>query len=135
MDNRYAIVLADDHALIRRGIKGLIEKNQELKVVGEVGDGLELIDYLKTHTPPPDMVIMDLSMPNLGGIKATEKVKKQWPKIKVLILTMHKDKNYLNLSQTAGAEGYLLKHEADTELFAAISTIRQGGIYICPKMR
>lgn len=135
MEKPYAIVLADDHSLVRRGIRKLIEESPELKVVGEVGDGQELIDYLKTHTPLPDMVIIDISMPNLGGIKATEKVKKQWPHIKVLVLTMHKDKNYLNLSRSAGAEGYLLKHEADTELFAAIATIKQGGTYICPKMR
>jgi len=135
MENPYLIVLADDHVLVRRGIRKIIEENHELKVVGEMGDGTELIEYLKTHLPLPDMVIMDLSMPNLGGIEATKKVKELWPGIKVLILTMHDNKNYLDLSQTAGAEGYLLKHEADKELFAAISTIRQGGTYICPKMR
>ena len=131
----FKIVLADDHALVRQGIKEIIEESPELKVVGEAGDGLDLIDYLKTNTPWPDMVIMDISMPKMGGIEATEKIKGHCPQIKVLILTMHNAQDYMKMALSKGADGYLLKHEAGEELFRAISTIRRGGTYICPLMR
>lgn len=133
--NLFNIVLADNHALFRRGIKALIEGNPELQVVAEVSDGLQLMDYLKTHTPPPDMVIMEISMPKMGGIKVTEKIKERCPRIKVLILTLHKDKDYMDKALAKGADGYLPKHEAYPELFPAISTLRRGDPYICPSMR
>lgn len=135
MDRPYLIVLADDHAMVRRGIKKIIEDNPELKVVAEVGDGLEALDYLRKNAPSPDMVIMDISMPRMGGIEATAEIKRNYPEIKVLILTMHNDKEHLNRALAEGADGYLAKQEMDTELFAAISTIRHGDIYICPLMR
>jgi len=131
----FKIVLADDHAPVRLWIKKIIEGSPELKVVGEARDGLDLIDYLKTNTPRPDMVIMDISMPKMGGIEATEKIKGHCPQIKVLILTIHKYQGYMKLALSKGAEGYLLKHEAGVELLRAISTIRRGGIYICHHMR
>jgi DNA-binding NarL/FixJ family response regulator len=135
MDRPYFVVLADDHALVRRGIKKIIEENPELEVIAEEGDGLEVLDYLRKNVPSPDMVIMDISMPHMGGIEATAEIKEHYPEIKVLILTMHKDKEYLNQALAKGADGYLVKQEVDTELFAAISTIRHGDIYICPLMR
>ena len=134
MGSSYLIVLADDHAMVRRGIKKIIEDNPELRIIAEVGDGLELIDYLKKN-PLPDMVIMDIAMPNMGGIEATRKIKEKYPEIKVLILTMHNATEYMSQALTVGASGYLLKHEVDEELFSAISTIRRGDIYICPLMR
>jgi two-component system, NarL family, response regulator NreC len=135
MDRPYFIVLADDHAMVRRGLKKIIEEDPELKVIAEVGDGLELLDYLKKNISSPDMVIMDIAMPNLGGLEATRRVKEQYPEIKVLILTMYNETEYMKQALTVGASGYLLKLEADTELFSAISTIRRGEIYICPLMR
>ena len=134
MDRPYLIVLADDHAMVRRGLKKIIEEDPELKIIAEVGDGLQLIDYLDKN-PIPDMVIMDISMPNMGGIEATRKALEKYPGIKVLILTMHNNTEYMNLALTAGANGYLLKHEADKELFSAIATVRRGDTYICPLMR
>jgi DNA-binding NarL/FixJ family response regulator len=131
----FKIVLADDHALFRQGIKEIIERSPELKVVGEARDGLDLIDYLKTNTLRPDMIIMDISMPKMGGIEATEKIKGHCPQIKVLILTMHNYQDYMKLALSKGADGYLLKHEAGVELLPAISAIRHGGTYICPLMR
>ncbi len=131
----FKIVLADNHAMFRRVVKEIIEENPKLKVVGEVDDGLGLIDYLKTNTSRPDMVITAISMPKLGGIEATEKIKAHCPQIKVLILSIHKERDYLNLALAKGANGYIVKQEADSELFSAISTIRQGGTYICPFMR
>ena len=131
----FKIVLADDHALVRLWIKKIIEGSPELKVVGEARDGLDLIDYLKTNTPRPDMVIMDISMPKMGGIEATEKIKGHCPQIKVLILTIHNYRGYMKLALAKGADGYLLKHGAGVELLRAISTIKRGGTYICPLMR
>ncbi|UCF86473.1 MAG: response regulator transcription factor [Desulfobacteraceae bacterium] len=126
----YSIVLADDHVMFRHGIKNILEGVEGLEVVGEVSDGLELLALLKQMTP--DMVILDISMPNLRGLEATKEIKIISSDVKVLILTMHRDKEYVYYAISAGAEGYLLKEDADTELFTAIEKIRQGGHYISP---
>lgn len=126
----YNIVLADDHVLFCEGIKRIIRESSDLAVMGEARDGLQLLELLKQLTP--DLVILDISMPNIRGIEATREVKTIHPDLKVLILTMHKDKDYLYHAISAGADGYLLKEDADTELFSAIETIRQGKIYISP---
>jgi DNA-binding NarL/FixJ family response regulator len=123
----YHILLADDHALIRNGIRMIIEEMPELEVVGEVGDGIELLEFLGKYEP--DMVISDLSMPNMGGLEATKCVKARYPQTKVLIVTSHRGKEYELLATTAGAEGYLPKDFLDEELFTAIRTIRGGGTY------
>lgn len=130
MTEPYRIVLADDHKMFRLGVKKIIDETEDLEVVGEVDDGLQLLSLLKKSTP--QMVILDISMPNLRGIEAAREVKIINPDIKILILTMHKNKEYLYHCLSAGAEGYLLKEDTDTELFSAIETIRQGGIYISP---
>ncbi|MFQ6757853.1 MAG: response regulator transcription factor [Deltaproteobacteria bacterium] len=126
------IVLADDHALIRHGVKKMIEQDPALKVVGEAADGLELIALLKTI--PADLVILDISMPNLRGIEAIREVRKICPAIKVLMLTMHKGEQYLCSSFASGADGYLLKEDSDTELLPAIARVRQGELYISPNL-
>ena len=126
----YRIVLADDHVMFRQGIKNILEGAENLEVVGEASDGLDLLKIIKKAIP--DMVILDISMPNLRGLEATREIKMISPDVKVLILTMHKDKEYVFYAISAGAEGYLLKEDADTELFAAVETIRQGGHYISP---
>jgi DNA-binding NarL/FixJ family response regulator len=124
----YDILLVDDHALVRQGIRRIIEEQADLKVVGELGDGLELIDDLKTRQP--QMVILDISMPHLGGIEATRIIKASYPEIKVLILTLHNRWEYVNQARLVGAEGYLLKDEVDEELLSAIETLRHGGAYL-----
>ena len=126
----YRIVLADDHKMFRLGVKKIIDEIEDLEITGEVGDGLELLALLKKAVP--QMVILDISMPNLRGIEATREIKMIDPDVKILILTMHKNKEYLYHCFSAGAEGYLLKEDTDTELFSAIETIRRGGIYISP---
>lgn len=126
----FEIVLADDHMMFRQGIKRIIEEASDLAISGEVADGLELLKILRKSRP--DMVILDISMPSLRGIEATHEIKKLHPAVKVLILTMHKDKEHLCHAIAAGADGYLLKEDADTELFSAINTIRRGSIYISP---
>ena len=126
----YRIVLADDHAMFRQGIKNILEGAEEMEVVGEADDGLKILELLQKVTP--DMVILDISMPNIRGLEATKEIKAISSDVKVLILTMHKDKEYVYYAISAGAEGYLLKEDADTELFAAIEKIRKGGHYISP---
>jgi DNA-binding NarL/FixJ family response regulator len=86
----YQIVLADDHLMLRHGIKRIIEESEGLVVVGEAGDGLELLEILKKSTP--DMVILDISMPKLRGLEATMEIKAMYPEVKILILTMHKNR-------------------------------------------
>jgi two-component system, NarL family, response regulator NreC len=127
----YRIVLADDHALFRQGLRKIIEGVADLEVAGEAGDGLELLSLLETTNP--DLVILDISMPRLRGIEAMREVKKSFPEVKVLVLTMHRE--YLHQALSAGAEGYLLKEDADRELFSAIDKVRQGRIYISPRLR
>lgn len=126
----YNIVLAEDHGLVREGIKKIIEAIPGLRVVGEVGDGLELLELLKGLQV--DMVILDITMPSLPGIEATREIKKAYPAVKVLILTMHKKKEYLNNAIAAGVDGYLLKEDAPKELLTAMDTIREGMIYVSP---
>ncbi len=124
----YRIVLADDHVLLRKGIRKIIEDSGGMTVVGEASDGLELLHLLKKETP--NLVILDISMPNLRGIEATSEIKQSHPQVDVLILSMHKRKEYLYHSLSAGAKGYLLKDDTDAELLSAIETIRGGGIYL-----
>jgi DNA-binding NarL/FixJ family response regulator len=126
----FQILLADDHVMFRRGVRRIIQGMEDVEVVGEAGDGLELLELLKKTDP--HLVILDISMPNLRGLEATREIKALKPGIKILLLTMHKDKEYLYHAFSAGAEGYLLKEDADTELFSAIKTLRQGGTYISP---
>ena len=128
--NTYRIVLADDHAMFRQGVKRIVEEMEGVEVVGEARDGLELLGLLKQVRS--HMVILDLSKPRLRGIEATKEIKVLYPHMKVLILTMHKSSEYFHYTTSAGAEGYLLKEDADTQLISAIETIRQGGTYTSP---
>jgi len=114
--------------MFRQGIKRIIEESDNLKIVGEVGDGLELLEFLKNRSV--DMVILDISMPNMRGIEATREAKVIRPDIKVLILTIHKNTEYVQHAVKAGADGYMIKEESDTELLTAINKILQGDRYI-----
>lgn len=126
----YTILLADDHTLIRHGIKNLIGNNPALKVIGEVADGEELLEFLETTQP--ELLILDISMPKLTGIEAVSRVKKKYPKIKILMLTMHKNKQYFYHAMSAGADGYLMKEDSDEELLLAIKRIQDGKSYLSP---
>jgi DNA-binding NarL/FixJ family response regulator len=126
----YQIVLADDHLMFRNGLKRIIEESKELLVIGEANDGIELLNLLKKSAP--DMVILDLSMPRLRGLEAAHEIKTLYPEVKILILTMHKSKEYLMQALSSRADGYLLKEDTDGELIAAIDIIRRGKIYISP---
>lgn len=124
------IVLADDHVLVRQGIKKIIEEHGNLQVIGEAGDGLELLELLKKVSP--DLVILDISMPRLRGLEAAARIKQLYPGVKILILSMHRNKEYLRQALASGVDGYLLKEDADLALYTAIATIGAGGSYISP---
>jgi DNA-binding NarL/FixJ family response regulator len=128
----YRIVLADDHALFLQGLKQVLQGVGDFEVVGEAVDGVELLNLLNKVTP--DMVILDISMPNLRGIEAIGEIKMEHPDAKILMLTMHQDKEYLYQAIAAGADGYFLKKDAHTELFSAIEKIRLGKVYVSPDL-
>ncbi len=130
MVQTYRIVLADDHVLVRQGIKKIIQEEPGVAVIGEAGDGVELLALLQERRA--DLVILDISMPRLRGLEATRRIKERCPETKVLILTMHRSKEYLQQALACGADGYLLKEDADLALFSAIDAIRQGRVYISP---
>jgi DNA-binding NarL/FixJ family response regulator len=127
---RYRLLLVDDHLLFRQGLRRLIEDIADLEVIGEAGDGLELLSLLKSFVP--DMIILDISMPNLRGIEAISRVKTKCPGVKVLILSMHRE--YLHQALAAGADGYLLKEDTERVLLTTIEKIRQGKTFISPRL-
>jgi DNA-binding NarL/FixJ family response regulator len=116
--------------LVRRGIKRIIEAADDLRVVAEADDGLELLELLQKISP--HLVICDIAMPRLRGLEACSRLKELYPHIKVLILSMHKSKEYARQAMEAGMEGYLLKEDADTALSTAIQAIRFGKTYFPP---
>jgi len=122
------VILAEDHLLFREMIKESIQKIPDLEVIGEAGNGLELIELLKTSAP--DMIILDIAMPKLQGIEAAQEIKKLYPEIKILMLTMHKSSEHVFRALAAGVDGYLLKENAYVDLVAAIEIIREGKKYI-----
>lgn len=127
------IILADDHVLVRQGIKKIIEENPQWRVVAEVGDGLELMDRLVHATP--DVVVLDLSMPRLRGLEAAALIKKLYPAVKVLILTMYRDQDLFQRVMQVGVDGYVLKEEVDVDLQFALKSILEGKSYISPMLR
>ena len=126
----YTIILADDHAMLREGIRKIIERIEGALISGEANDGLELLELLKKSSP--NLVILDISMPNLRGLEAIREIKKTYPKVKILVLTMHKKKEFLRQALRDGADGFLLKEDAGSELIRAVQTVRNGGKYLSP---
>lgn len=131
-NSHYRIVLADDHVLIRHGIKNIITREDHLQIIGEFGDGEEVLASLKNDLP--DLVILDISMPKINGVELTRILKKDYSSVKILMLTMHKNKQYFYRAMSAGADGYLIKSDSDNELLLAINKIRNGRTYISPHL-
>ncbi len=124
----YRILLAEDHILFRELIKKSLEVIPDIKVVGEVGDGLQILE--STKILKPHMIILDIGMPGLSGIDAAKIIKQEYPKIKILLLTMYKSKDHLKQALYAKVDGYLLKENAFKDLITAIDMIRKGDKYI-----
>lgn len=124
------VILADDHALVRAGLRMLIETLPDVVVLGEASDGYEAIALVEKHQP--HLVLMDIGMPGLNGLEATARITKQWPNIKVMILSMHQDDQYVRQALKMGASGYLLKDSASTELALAVRAVLRGENYLSP---
>jgi DNA-binding NarL/FixJ family response regulator len=130
--NAIRVLLADDHAVVREGLRVLINAQPGLEVVGEAGDGAEAVAL--ADRLDPDVVVVDVSMPGMGGAQATTRLRAARPDRKVVALTVHEDKSYLRLMLEAGAAGYVLKRAAAVELVQAIRAVAAGGTYLDPGM-
>lgn len=126
------VVLADDHEVVRTGLRLLIEASPGMRVVGEAADGEQAVARAKEHAP--DVVVMDVSMPLLDGASATEQILRECPDVRVLALTAHDDRAHLARLMSAGAAGYVLKRMAADELVRAIRTVADGGTYVDPTL-
>ncbi len=121
------LVLVDDHQIVRNGLKMVLEGDADIHVIGEASDGTEVLDVLRVKEP--DILLADIRMPKMNGLELTPIVKKEYPNMKVLILTMHDDSEYILQSVHAGADGYILKDTDQGELLKAIRTINDGHKY------
>lgn len=126
------LLIADDHTIIREGLRKLLENEPGLQVVGEATDGREAV--IKAQDLLPDIVLLDLSMPGLHGIEATRQIARRLPKTKVLILSMHKNEAYVLQALQAGASGYILKDSASEEVVSALRCVFRGDSYLSPSI-
>ena len=126
------ILLVDDHAITREGLRSLIEKQPDMEVVGEAEDGRKAFDLVRELLP--DIVITDITMPNLNGVDATRQIVHQFPKVKVIALSIHSNRAFVADMLKAGASGYVLKECTFDELVEAIQTVVDGGVYLSPKV-
>ena len=124
------ILLADDHTILRAGLKMMLNAQSDMEVVGEAQDGNQ--DVQEAQRLQPDVVLMDITMPEVSGIEATRQIKRMLPDVKILVLTMHEHDEYVFQALRAGASGYMLKEAADTELITAIHVIKSGQFYLSP---
>ena len=131
--NSIKVIIADDHALVRMGCRDLLEGESDISVIGEAKNGIEALRMAKSN--PPDVVIMDLMMPQMDGIESTIKLKKTLPKVKILILTSITVSDSIAHSIDAGASGVILKNSENEELIAAVRTVAGGGIYLPDEVR
>ncbi len=124
------IVLADDHSVVRQGFRRILEAQPDMEIVGEASNGREALEEVANLTP--DVVVMDVAMPELNGIEATRRIKEATPRTRVLALSMHKDSVYVREILRAGARGYLLKDAVDEDLIAAVRAVSRGEGYLSP---
>lgn len=129
---RIKVVVADDHAIVREGVRMILAREQDIEVVGEAGDGQEALDLVASLRP--QVVIMDISMPGMGGIEATQRVKTKHPEVQVLALTMHEDETYVFQLLRAGAAGYVLKRAAAQDLVQAVRAAAKGEAFLYPSI-
>ena len=130
MENLIRIIIADDHPLVRNGLKSFLQKTPGFEVVSEAEDGLQLLEQVAKHQP--DVAIVDITMPHLNGLEALQRLHRDFPQVKLIVLTMHEEPEYIKKSLSSGAKAYLLKNAAPQELQAAILTVMKGGKYFNP---
>ncbi len=130
MNAKQRIVIAEDHTILREGLRALLSVNPELDIVGEARDGQEAIRSVEKFKP--HLILMDLSMPRMNGMDAIKEIKKRSPETKILVLTVHKNEEYILATLQAGADGYVLKDSTHSELEMAIKSVFSGNYYISP---
>lgn len=130
MTSPIRILLADDHRIVRQGLRRILEENPRMEVTGEASDGREAVQMALDKEP--DVIIMDVAMPHLGGMEAIRQISKRLPAIKVLVLSMYSDESYVVQMLEAGAKGYLLKDSADTDLVEAVLAVSNGKSFFSP---
>ena len=130
--HKLRVLLADDHAMLREGLAMLINAQDDMEVVGQAANGREAVELAKTLSP--DIVVMDVSMPELGGVEASEMIRDSCPDVRVLALTRHADQGYLRRLLQAGASGYVLKKSAADALINALRVVADGGTYLEPTL-
>jgi two-component system, NarL family, response regulator NreC len=130
MSSSYRICIAEDHAILRSGLRAILAQHPEFNIVGEAADGMELISMVRELKP--DIILTDLSMPRMNGLAAIKEIKRQQPAAKLLVLTMHAEEEYVISALAAGANGYLLKDATQPELVMAIHTVLADKVYLTP---
>lgn len=128
--SKIRVLLVDDHTIVRQGLRALLDSHEDIEVVGEAEDGRQAFE--KAEQLIPDIVVLDITMPNLNGIEATRKIKKLNSGIKVIVLTVHDSEEYVHQILQAGASGYLLKESAVSDLVSAINAVKKGDIFLSP---
>jgi len=130
MDNKRRIFIAEDHTILRAGLRAMLSSNPDYEIIGEAEDGREAIRGVENNEP--DLIILDLSMPRMNGLEAITEIKKISPETKILVLTIHKTDEYILPVLKAGADGYMLKYDTQVELMTAIKSVLQGKRYLSP---
>ena len=130
--NKIKVLLAEDHTIVRKGLHSLLEKEIGIEVVGEAEDGREAVR--KAEKLQPDVVVMDIAMPGLNGLEATRQIKKRFPEMKIIILTVHANEEYVLQTLRAGASGYLVKKAAPGDLIEAIQAVYKGDSFLSPSI-
>ncbi len=132
MTDRIHVLIVDDHTIVRTGLRLLLEAETDISVVGEALNGLEAIKMVEMHHP--DVVLMDIAMPEMDGLEATRQIKARWPAVKVLILTMHRSDEYFFEVLRAGASGYILKGAETGDLIHAVRVVGRGEVFLYPAL-
>ena len=132
MREKARIVIAEDHTILREGLRALISSQEDLEVVGEAGDGMEAVRQVEGLTP--DLILMDLSMPKMNGVEAIKEIRKRIPETRILALTVHKTEEFILEVLQAGADGYIPKDASSNELMMAIRSVLMGKRYLCPSV-
>jgi len=130
--HKIRVMIADDHAILRAGLRMLVNSQADMEVVSEAPDGEQAVQVARETRP--DVALLDLTMPRVGGMKALQEMARDCREVRVLVLTMHDDPAYLRSALAAGASGYLLKRAVDAELIAAIRAVHRGGIFVDPRL-
>lgn len=126
------LLLVDDHAVVRSGLRMLLDNETDLEIVGEAGTGREALQQVEQLRP--DLVLMDIGLPDLSGIEVTQQIKQHWPQVAIVALTIHEDEEYFFKMLQAGISGYVPKRAAPEELLTAVRTAASGGVYLYPSL-